>query len=95
MNVASTIVIVGELTMNRVAEAMKRVISASKNQDLRIDLSGVTDADSSAVAFLLNCKRIARQRRINVQFTSVPESIVTLADIYGLKSVIVDATASV
>jgi len=92
MSVASTIAIVGDLTMSRVVDAMKRVTSVSKNQDIRIDLAGVTDADSSAVAFLLNCQRLARERGANVEFIAVPECIMTLADIYGLKSVIIDAT---
>jgi phospholipid transport system transporter-binding protein len=93
MSAASHIAIKGDLTMGRVADAMKRVTNAPKKRDLVIDLSGMTDADSSAIAFLMNCLRLGRERGAKVTFTSVPESITTLADIYGLKSTIADATS--
>ena len=92
MSAASHIAIKGDLTMSRVADAMKRVAAAPKKRDLVIDLSETTDADSSAVAFLMNCLRLGRERGAKVTFASVPASIMTLADIYGLKSAITDAT---
>ena len=91
MSAASHIALKGDLTMARVTDAMKRVGSASKKRDLVIDLSAIKDADSSAVAFLMNCLRIGRERGTKVTFSSVPTSIMTLADIYGLKSAITEA----
>lgn len=91
MSKAAHLAITGDLTINRIADALQRVTAALTKMPLVIDLSGTRDADSSAVAFLLNCLRIARARGIAVTFTAVPEQILTLADIYGLKAVIADA----
>ena len=58
----SHIAIKGDLTMGHVADAMKRVAKMPKKRDVVIDLAHAEDADSSAVAFLLNCLRIGRER---------------------------------
>ena len=94
MSKTSHIAVKGDLTMGHVASAMKRVATMPKKREVVIDLAHTKDADSSAVAFLLNCLRIGQERRSTVKFSSVPDSILTLADIYGLKSVITDATIS-
>lgn len=94
MSKTSHIAIKGDLTMGHVADALKRVASMPKKRDVVIDFAATKAADSSAVAFMLNCLRIADERQSTVTFSSVPESILTLADIYGLKSVIADATAT-
>lgn len=94
MSKISHIAIKGDLTMGHVAHAMKRVAKMPKKRDVVIDLAEAKEADSSAVAFLVNCLRLGRERGSNVKFASVPASVTTLADIYGLKSVIADATLS-
>lgn len=95
MTKTSHVAIKGDLTMGHVASAMKRVQNMPKKREVVIDLAHAKDADSSAVAFLLNCLRIGRERNSTVRFTAVPNSVLTLADIYGVKSVITDATVSV
>lgn len=94
MSKASHIAIKGDLTMGHVAIAMKRIAKMPKKRDVVIDLAGAKEADSSAVAFLVNCLRVGRERGSDVKFAAVPASVMTLADIYGLKSVIADATLS-
>ena len=88
------IAIKGDLTMGHVAAAMKRIDKMPKKREVVIDLSQAKNADSSAVAFLLNCIRIGNERGSTVKFASLPASILNLADIYGLKAVIADATIS-
>lgn len=95
MSTSSHIAITGDLTMNHVAAVMKRVAMMPKKHDVVIDLKAAGEADSSAVAFLLNALRIGRERGSTVRFTGVPAAILTLADIYGLRSVLADATADV
>ena len=93
MSKPSHIAIKGDLTMNRIAAVMKRVATMPKKHDVVIDLKDVSDADSSAVAFLLNAIRIGRENGSTVRFADVPASIMTLADIYGLRAVLADASA--
>lgn len=95
MTKSSHIAIKGDLTMRHVADAMRRVGKMPKKREIVIDLSGTKEADSSAVAFLLNCIRIGRERGSTVKFAAVPAAVMTLADIYGLRSVIADATQPV
>ncbi len=49
-----------------------------------IDLSGVTDADSAAVAILLAWTRGAQERRQTLSIVESPESIRSLATLYGV-----------
>jgi|WetSurMetagenome_2_1015567.scaffolds.fasta_scaffold1234274_2 phospholipid transport system transporter-binding protein len=49
-----------------------------------IDLSGVTDADSAAVAVLLAWTRGARERRQTLSIVESPESVRSLATLYGV-----------
>ncbi len=49
-----------------------------------IDLSGVTDADSAAVAVLLAWTRGAQERRQTLAIVESPESIRSLATLYGV-----------
>lgn len=50
----------------------------------RIDLSGVTEADSSAVALLLAWVRAAQEQGRPVTIINPPESIRSLAALYGV-----------
>ena len=94
MSAKSHIAIKGDLTMSHVADAMKRISAMPKKREIVIDLSGAKEVDSSAVALLLNSLSLARTRGSTIHFESVPDSILTLADIYGLKSVIAEATVA-
>ena len=49
-----------------------------------IDLSGVTDADSAAVAVLLAWTRGAQERQQTVCIVHPPESVRSLATLYGV-----------
>jgi phospholipid transport system transporter-binding protein len=49
-----------------------------------VDLSAVTDVDSSAVAVLLAWTRLARQRGQDFTITQVPAAIHSLAVLYGV-----------
>jgi phospholipid transport system transporter-binding protein len=49
-----------------------------------VDLSRVSDADSSAVALLLAWTRDATQRQSPLSIVEVPDSIRSLASLYGV-----------
>lgn len=49
-----------------------------------VDLTGVSDADSAAVAVLLAWVRAARDRNQQLAIINVPESIRSLAALYGV-----------
>jgi phospholipid transport system transporter-binding protein len=49
-----------------------------------VDLSGVTDADSAAVAILLSWVRAAQERKQALSIVNPPSSIRSLAALYGV-----------
>jgi phospholipid transport system transporter-binding protein len=51
---------------------------------MRVDLSGVNEADSSAVALMLAWTREAAARGIPITFENLPQSVRTLIDLYDV-----------
>jgi phospholipid transport system transporter-binding protein len=49
-----------------------------------VDLADVTEADSSAVALLLSWLRVAQELKQNLSIVNPPESIRSLATLYGV-----------
>lgn len=59
-----------------------------------VDLSGVTQSDSSGLALLLELKRRATAAGADVKFLDAPAQLADLAAFFGIKSMLgVDATA--
>ena len=78
----------GALTL----ENAQRFVDAAAGLPLpasgEIDLAGVEDADSSALAVLLAIKRRALREGRTVAFRGMPASIVSLARVYGIESLV-------
>jgi phospholipid transport system transporter-binding protein len=49
-----------------------------------IDMGGVTEVDSSAVSLLLEWRREAAKRDATLRFLNLPESVKSLATLYGV-----------
>lgn len=49
-----------------------------------VDLSGVTEVDSAAVSLLLEWQRQAARRGQRLRFARLPESLKSLAALYGV-----------
>lgn len=49
-----------------------------------VDLGGVTDADSAAVAILLSWVRVAQERKQTLSIVNPPASVRSLAALYGV-----------
>jgi phospholipid transport system transporter-binding protein len=63
---------------------------------LRIDLSGVPEADSAALALLLDVCREAAVRHQAIDIVSMPAGLRSLADLYGVTELLPtgDSTAA-
>lgn len=55
-----------------------------KVADVIVDLSGVTEVDSSAVSLLLEWRRAAQSAARRVEFVNIPSNLKSLADLYGV-----------
>ena len=55
---------------------------------LRIDLAGVTSANSAGIALLLEWMELARERRVDLAYTNLPESMQRIAAISNLTALL-------
>jgi phospholipid transport system transporter-binding protein len=83
------IVVEGELTIETVP-TMVSALSAHlrKGEAQAVDLSGVSDVDSSAVALLLEWQRQAGAGGSSLTWSSVPSSLENLAKLYGVQELL-------
>lgn len=72
------------------ASAVRRELGASKPS--RIDLTGVTEADSAALALLVSLARELKSAGKRLSVAGMPEGMSDLADLYGV-SALFDSTA--
>ena len=71
------------------ATAVKReVIAAARAGDAVLDLSAVEALDSSAVAIVLAWIRVLQEKNAAPVLQGVPEKLLTLARLYGVKGLI-------
>lgn len=70
-------VITGELNMHTVPDLASSAHSllAGVAGDLSVDLSGVSRADSAALALLIDLQRLARRQQSTIRFQHLPEQL--------------------
>ena len=65
-------------------EAAKQHLSG----DIVIDLAAVTEVDSSALSLLFEWRRAAQQNNSRVSFRNLPDSLKSLAELYGVTDLV-------
>ncbi|MDR0701624.1 MAG: STAS domain-containing protein [Azoarcus sp.] len=81
----ATIKLEGALTLHTVAVYLERPLPGG---DFTIDLGGVTQADSAALALLLAWLRQAKARGSRVELRALPEPLRALAETYGIAALL-------
>ena len=56
--------------------------------DLVVDLAAVTEVDSTALSLLFEWRRAAREKNLQIAFRNLPESLKSLAALYGLTDLV-------
>ena len=56
--------------------------------DLVVDLAAVTEVDSAALSLLFEWRRAAREKNLRIAFRNLPESLKSLAELYGLTELV-------
>ena len=64
--------------------------SSSSSRQVTIDLSQVKESNSAALALMLEIVKSARQKKLDVQFENLPQTILIIAKAYGLENEIRD-----
>jgi phospholipid transport system transporter-binding protein len=77
------------VTMQQASAALRGVEAAlAAGGDLQLDASGVVDLDTSAVALLLQARRLANKRGVGFTLTGAPPKLQALAALYGVESLL-------
>ncbi len=84
----STFVVSGSILVTNAASVVRSGSTAIASGVVEIDLSAVTEADSSSLAVVLQWMREANERRQSLALVSVPESMRSLAAVYGVEQII-------
>jgi phospholipid transport system transporter-binding protein len=90
------LVLSGAITFDDALEWRESVVKEIDRDGLVIDLSGVNEADSAALSLLLEWQREAKARGFAVRYANLPDTIRSLAEVYGVASLIpsIDTPAS-
>ena len=56
--------------------------------DLVVDLAAVTEVDSAALSLLFEWRRAAQQKNLHLSFRNLPESLKSLAELYGVTDLV-------
>ncbi len=62
------------------------------NADMVIDLAAVTEVDSTALSVLFEWRRAARAKKLQVAFRNLPDSMKSLAALYGVADLVAPET---
>jgi phospholipid transport system transporter-binding protein len=74
----------GPVTMSNAAALAAEGARLFVVADVVVDLSGVTEVDSSAVSVLLEWRRTAQAAGRRIDVVNVPSNLKSLADLYGV-----------
>ena len=75
-------------TACRAHEAGQRCIEAATTPELEMDCTDVAESDSAGLVVLLDWLAIARMNQRAIRFTHVPDSLIAVAAISELESVL-------
>ncbi len=82
----------GDVTINTVNSVYRQGLFAGNDGqaagELQVDCSGLGKVDSSAVSLMLSWVREAQQKDVRLGFSNVPESLRSLAKLYGVAELI-------
>ncbi|QID18782.1 STAS domain-containing protein [Nitrogeniibacter mangrovi] len=87
MNATSSWVPRGALTLQTVA-ALRAAAADAVGRSPQVDLSGVTEADSAALALLIELARGVRAGGQTLQVRGMPAGLAALADLYGVSELL-------
>lgn len=77
-----------QLSGDLVIENINQVLDASKSLNLteptQLDFANVTDVDTSAISLILEFKRRASAKNVDLSLVNVPVNLVSLMQLYGV-----------
>jgi len=84
----------GPLTLGEIGRLLAEGRTRAAGGDLRVDLSAVTEADSAALALLLDWLRAARAAGHALTVSGLPAGLESLAALYGIDTLLTTESSS-
>lgn len=78
-------VISGNVTFHEIPFLMMKTKNHSWNESITLDMSQVQNIDTSLLGLLFEWKRQANQKKYSFNITNVPNNLIKLAKLYGVK----------
>ena len=80
--------VTGAMTMSKVEALLIESESLQNNDSQLIDLSSVTEVDTATISLMLEWIRRAKARNAAVVFVNLPESLLSLVNLYEVSTLI-------
>ena len=74
----------GPVTLANVNAVLEQGTRAFTAPALTVDLSGVTEVDSTAVSLLLEWRRVAQRDKRRIEYVNYPANLKSLIQLYGV-----------
>jgi len=81
---ASVAMLDGDLTLANASQWLAEGEGALKQGVVAFDMAGVGHLDSSALSLMLSLRRRAEAAGSTIEFRNIPESLASLAKLYGV-----------
>jgi phospholipid transport system transporter-binding protein len=78
----------GPVTIGNVTQVLEEGNRLFTAVEVTLDLSQVTEVDSTAVSLLLEWRRAARRENRRITYVNLPENLKSLAALYGVTELI-------
>lgn len=76
--------VAGDILMDNANAVLTESLALGMPEDLCIDLSGVASVDTAALSLIMEWQRRAILSNQQVSFANLPDSLVSLASLYGV-----------
>ncbi len=74
----------GDIMVDNASDVLKDSLALAMPDNLIVDFAEVTGVDTAALSLVMEWQRRAKLSNQQVSFTNLPESLVSLAALYGV-----------
>jgi len=86
-------VVQGKLTIETVTALFNTGLQKLAGEDFKVDFSHVESVDSAAISLLLGWTRAAQRSKHELRVKGLPESLLSLANLYGVAELLPQQSA--
>lgn len=87
------IIIKTPMTVDTVGDLLTETLPMLKS-DVEVDLGEVSEVDSSSISLMFEWLRQAQQKNINMVYSNLPQTLVSLSTLYGVLDMLPQRTVS-